>query len=368
MKVEKNIAVIGIGKLGLCFALNAERAGYFVTGIDVNEDYVLSINQKTFRSPEPLVNEYLQEAKNFAASTAISTALSADLIFVFVATPALPDGSYNHEQIERIAAQLLSLPQPTSIKHLVIGCTTMPGYCNTLAAKLNSHNYTVSYNPEFIAQGNIIFNQQNPDVILIGEENESVGNAIEEVHRSFCQSTPTIHRMDRLSAEIAKLATNCFLTTKISFANSIGDLALKAGADETKILAAVGADSRIGTKYLQYGYGFGGPCFPRDNRALQKFADTVAQSLPLAAATDAVNVQHLQFQVQTLLQNLPTNDCIEIDGVAYKAGTIFIDESQRLKLAVELAKQGRKVRIIDRVEVIEQVKNIYGNLFEYVVK
>lgn len=368
MNAEKKIGVIGIGKLGLCFALNAERSGYLVTGVDVSETYVKHLNKKKFRSPEPLVNEYLQEAKNFFAGTDLSTALHADLIFVFVATPALPDGSYNHEQIERIAAQLLSLPKPTSAKHLVIGCTTMPGYCNTLAAKLNSHNYTVSYNPEFIAQGSIIRNQQNPDLILIGEENESVGNAIEVIHRSFCQSTPTVHRMDRLSAEIAKLATNCFLTTKISFANSIGDLAIKAGADVTKVLQAVGADSRIGNKYLSYGDGFGGPCFPRDNRALQKFADTVQQPLPLASATDKVNEQHLHFQIQTLLKAHKPDECIEIDGVAYKAGTVFIDESQRLKLALLLAQQNRKVIVTDRTEVIEQVKSIYGNLFEYRVK
>lgn len=368
MNAEKKIAVIGIGKLGLCFALNAEHGGYAVTGVDVSEDYVLSINRKTFHSPEPLVNEYLQKAKNFEATTDIAKALFGDVIFVFVSTPALPDGSYDHGQIERIATQLLELPKPTSTKHLAIGCTTMPGYCITLAAKLNGHNYTVSYNPEFIAQGSIIHNQQNPDVILIGEENSEAGNSIAEVHHSFCQSKPTVHRMDRLSAEIAKLATNCFLTTKISFANSIGDLATKAGADATKVLAAVGADSRIGNKYLNYGDGFGGPCFPRDNRALQKFADAVKQPLPLAAATDEVNMQHLQFRVQTVLQNNGANDCIEIHGVAYKPGTVFIDESQRLKLAVELVQQGRKVRIIDRVEVIAQVQSIYGNLFEYVLK
>ncbi|MCS6935178.1 MAG: nucleotide sugar dehydrogenase [Chitinophagales bacterium] len=368
MQAEKHIAVIGIGKLGLCFALNAARAGFRVTGVDVDEAYIEQINGKTFRSPEPHVNEYLQACTRLRATTRIEEAPDADMLFVFVATPARADGSYSHEQVERVAGQLLALPAPVRQKHLVVGCTTMPGYCDELARKMLPHGYVVSYNPGFIAQGNILYDQQHPDVILIGEANREAGDAIEEVHRSFCKTQPEVHRMDRLSAEIAKLAVNCYLTTKISFANLIGDLALKAGADPARILDAVGADSRIGKKYLRYGDGYGGPCLSRDNRALQCYAHTLHQPLPIASATDVVNEMHLHERVRQMLDAHSGSEVIEVEDVAYKPGTVYIDESQRLRMAVLLAEAGKKVRIADRTEVIEQVKKIYGDLFSYRVK
>lgn len=365
--MKGNVAVIGIGKLGLCFALNAERGGYFVTGIDVSNDYVRSLNDKSFSSPEPMVNEYLAESKNFRASTDIYDALQANLLFVMVATPAKQDFTYDHLQIERIAEQLMKLGKQENTKHLVIGCTTMPGYCDTLAEKLAPYNYTLSYNPEFIAQGSIIRNQQFPDQILIGEANEQVGEMIAEVHHSFCHSKPQVCRMDRLSAEITKLATNCFLTTKISFANSIGDLAVRAGADVERILSAIGSDSRIGNKYLNYGFGYGGPCFPRDNRALIAFAQTIGASLPIASATDAVNEEHLQFQLQQYLNTYLPHQPILLEGVTYKKGTVFIDESQQLRLALLLVENGRKVIVKERIEVIEQLRILYGDIFEYII-
>jgi nucleotide sugar dehydrogenase len=174
--------------------------------------------------------------------------------------------------------------------------------------------------------------------------------------------------MDPLSAEIAKLATNCFLTMKISFANSIGDLAQTAGADEEKILAAIGADSRIGHKYLRYGFGYGGPCFPRDNRALQLYADRFGMRLPLSAAADEINHMHLQFQVRQWISRTSEGETVVFEEVSYKKGTSQIEESQKLKLAAALASNKRNVIIKDSPKVVEQVRSLYGNLFTYQVK
>ena len=179
---------------------------------------------------------------------------------------------------------------------------------------------------------------------------------------------PVYCRMDPLSAEIAKLATNCFLTTKISFANSIGDLAVKAGANPDKILSAIGSDSRIGPKYLGYGFGFGGPCFPRDNRALGKFGDMVGYPLQISKATDSVNDDHFNFQLFQYLNAHPADSEIVFEAVAYKKGTSQLTESQQLRLAVALAQHGRTVVIRDSTEVVEQVRELHPGLFKLETK
>ena len=363
----EKVGILGIGKLGICFALNLEKVGYEVIGIDVNEEYIRQVNEKTLISYEPLVEEYLRKAKNFSAGTDINELIDSDcrMIFIAVATPSTPDGRYDHYQVERVAEKLEEIGKRRERINLAVVCTTMPGYCDTLAARLNAFNYTVSYNPEFIAQGNILRDQQIPDQVLIGEEDPEAGDAIQRVYEKVCQNKPTYCRMSRLSAEICKIATNCFLTTKISFANSIGDLATKAGAEPDKILAAIGSDSRIGGKYLNYGFGFGGPCFPRDNRALGVFANDQGYELLISGATDEVNKRHLDFQFELWQQQYHEDETIVFDHVSYKKGSVILEESQQLALAVKLARAGRKVLVKDHPAVIRELKSQYGTLFQY---
>lgn len=365
--MDQKIAIIGIGKLGLCFALNLERTGFQVLGIDIDQQRVEHINEKTLIAEEPLVEEYLRSSKYLRATSRIEEldTFGAELIFIMVATPATPEGGYSHDQILGVLDQIEQLNKPTSPRHLVIACTVMPGFCNSIAHRMAACHYTVNYNPEFIAQGSIIINQQYPDQLLIGEASAEAGDRIENVLKKICRNTPVVCRMDPLSAEIAKLATNCFLTMKISFANSVGDLAQVAGANIDKILAAVGADSRIGSKYLRYGFGYGGPCFPRDNRAFQLFAQQLGRDLPLSKATDMINAEHLEFQKQQWLRQYPPDVPIRFEGVGYKENSCILEESQPLKLAVLLAQSQRKVIISDTEKVIRQVQAMYGDLFLY---
>ena len=365
--MKETIGILGIGKLGLCFALNLEHSGYNVVGVDRSPDYVEAINNRSFFSHEPKVNDYLKTARYFKASTNAADIIDADcdLIFIVVATPSTSSGGYDHRQVNRVLDEIAKYGVQEKRRHLIIMCTTMPGYCDEAAKKMETYNYSLSYNPEFIAQGNIMWDQQFPDQVLIGEADEQAGDAIEKVHRNLCRSKPTYCRMSRLSAELCKLATNCFLTTKISFANSIGDLAVKVGAEPDKILAAIGSDSRIGDKYLKYGFGFGGPCFPRDNRALDKFGKDNDYRLHISQATDKVNGAHLNFMFEDWMNRYDEKETIVFDHVSYKKGSILIEESQQLALAVMLANAGRKVRIKDQQAVIEQVQQLHGKLFEY---
>jgi nucleotide sugar dehydrogenase len=368
--MANKIAVIGVGKLGLCFALNLERSGFAIWGIESQPDYLRSLQGRTFRSSEPEVNELLSDCKHLQLTDDLNCIVEQGItdIFVMVATPSLPDGGYDHSQVERVVERLIDLADPSIRRNLYIGCTTMPGYCTELGNRLAPFGYTVSYNPEFIAQGDIIKNQLRPDQVLIGESDQEVGDRLQSIYERMVLNRPVYCRMDPLSAEIAKLATNCFLTTKISFANSIGDLAVKAGANPDKILSAIGSDSRIGPKYLGYGFGFGGPCFPRDNRALGKFGDMVGYPLQISKATDSVNDDHFRFQLLQYLNAYSANSEIVFEGVAYKKGTSQITESQQLRLAVALAQHGRTVLIRDSAEVVEQVSEQHPGLFKFETK
>ncbi len=364
------IGIIGIGRLGLCFALNLERVGFHVYGIDSNADYVQSIQDRTFSSNEPHVNYVLGEAENLTVSTDLKTISDAsiELIFLCVPTPSNVDGTFDHSYIDEVCSQLLTLGNPETETHLVINSTVMPGYCDQLNERMQPHGYTVSYNPEFIAQGSIMADQQSPDQVLIGEANKEAGDRIESVYRAFCQGNPRYSRMSRVEAEITKLAVNCFLTTKIAFANSIGDLTIEHGGNQDAVLQAIGADARIGYNFLRYGFGYGGPCLPRDNRAMRMAAQKVGLNLPLSEATDEANMLHRDFQRETFEQNYSNEETITFSDLSYKRNSDIIEESQRLALAVDLAQKGYKVVLNDRAAVLDQIRAIYQDLFSYEVK
>lgn len=355
--------------MGLCFALNLERVGYHVHGIDSNADYIQALRDKSFSSNEPHVNYVLDAAENLTVSTDIKTIKdsSIELIFICVPTPSNLDGTFDHSYIDEVCDAIIALGRPEKETHLVVNSTVMPGYCDQLHARMQAHGYSVSYNPEFIAQGSIMADQQSPDQVLIGEANTEAGDKIESVYRAFCQGKPRYSRMSRTEAEITKLAVNCFLTTKIAFANSIGDLTIEHGGNQDAVLEAIGADARIGYNFLRYGFGYGGPCLPRDNRAMQKAADRVGLPLPISQATDEANALHRDFQRGVFEQTHEQEESITFTNLAYKRDSDIIEESQRLALAVDLAKKGYRIVLSDKAVVLNQIQAIHKDLFTYEV-
>ena len=361
-----NLSIIGIGKLGLCFGLTLEKCGYNVMGVDLNTDYVDRLNNKEFTSDEEGVTQHLQNATNFQATTNLADAVThSDILFVIVATPSLDNGRYDHSQVEGLIAALESLPRPEQPKHFVVCCTTMPGYCDTIRDRLAALNYTVSYNPEFIAQGTILKNQATPDMVLIGEGSPEAGDILQEIYEKHTENTPRIARMTPTEAEITKIALNCFLTTKIAYANMVGDIVLRAGGDPATVLGAIGADTKIGSKYLRYGYGYGGPCFPRDNRALALYAGDLGIEALVSVASDESNEKHLEYQLDFYENNNHKDTPVLFETVTYKPESTMIEESQQLAFAVGLATRGFTVVIRERGVVVEQVKALYGDMFEY---
>ena len=358
------IGIIGTGKLGLCFALASAGVGFKVIATDTNRPYLESIGDRSLRSKEPGVNELLgRNPPILIAPDVAGVASKCTILFIFVPTPSLPGGGYDHSAIDDV---LEKIPQRLEIMDAVVCCTTMPGYVESVSAEAAARGYRLSYNPEFIAQGRIIDGIVSPDMVLIGEYNRDAGDRIQGVYERMCPNRTPIFRMSPTAAETTKIALNCFLTMKISFANAIGDLLLRLGCtDEVDVsLACIGADQRIGAKFLRFGDGYGGPCLPRDNAALGLAGSKAGLKMRLSEASDAQNRIHLFEQLSRVLSS-PGG--IVISDVAYKKGTDMIEESQRLALAVEAAKSGRVVMIRDTEEVIAQVRTIHGDLFSYEV-
>lgn len=364
--LSRDITVIGVGRLGLCVALCLEKAGHRVLGVDLSPDYIAQINAKTLRSTEPFVNEYLSKSVNFRATTSLQEALNfSDIYFITVSTTIGTD-AYNFSPLTDLFEQINSYG--IHDKHIVLSSTVVPGYIRDVALpKLKDcSGVVVSYNPPFIAQGDIINGFCKPDMVLIGEGSRAAGESLEGIYKSLCPNTPHIARMSVDSAEIAKLALNCFITMKIAYANLVGDIADETpNADKFAILKAVGADSRVGSKCILPGFGFGGPCFPRDNRGLGRYAVTKNIQPILFESTDQVNALHAHYMAKKFIDQ-QLNEYV-FEDISYKPNSPvkIIQESQKLAVAVIVAQSGKKVILRDNKDALSQVQEKYGNLFEY---
>ncbi len=295
---SNKITLIGVGRLGICTALVLESRGFHVKGVDLSQSYCDSITNKTLKSNEPHVEDLLKNSQNLTMTTSLEEGLVySDMIWILVDTPSGGRNSYDTTKLSKVLANINALRVEN--KHIVIVCTVYPGYIAQVGRFLlkDCKNTSLSYNPEFIAQGNIVEGFRNPDMVLIGEGSKEAGDRLEEIYKSIVVYDPTsahplnsefdVCRVSPESAEIVKLGVNCFVTTKVSFANMIGDICQRTpGADAQEVCAAIGCDSRVGAKYLKPGYGFGGPCFPRDNRALGAYAQSVGIDPMIPTATD----------------------------------------------------------------------------------
>ena len=363
----KDITVIGIGKLGLGFALLCEKVGYNVLGIDIFPDYVESINKKSLKSSEPGYNELIKNSKNFRASLDLKEGLDfSNIIFIIVQTPnGGGEKFYDHSILSNLLEKINKLKVEN--KHIIIGCTVMPKYIDEVGKFLLNDcvNTSLSYNPEFIAQGDIISGFEKPDIILIGTESEQLSEELKELYDKMTLNEPKYCILKPIEAEIVKISINGFITTKLSYANMISDLCDNLGANKSDVLKSIGGDKRIGNKYFRPGYSFGGPCFPRDTKALALLLEQNNINNTLLLSTSEYNDEHIKFQAEQLLkQNLIT---YEFDNVCYKENSDIplIEESAKLKIAHYLYNKGKNIIIKDKEHTINEVKKEFGNKFSY---
>ena len=365
------IGLIGAGRLGICLALLIEGAGYDVLVSDVREEYVNDLNNRVITTEEPGVQERLKTAKNFEATTNNHKVIKeCDLIFTLVATPSLSDGSYNVNAVYDVIRDIQTAGD-VSGKTFIVGCTTNPGDCARFQDLLTSYGVNVVYNPEFIAQGTIIKDLINADMVLIGGANDESFEVLEKIYKDIQIKKPKVGRMSSTAAELVKLAVNCYLTTKISYANMVGEVMTMAGLEDEidTVLTAIGNDSRVGNKYLKYGYGFGGPCLPRDNRSFAAFAKKQGLAYNLGETTDNFNRQHSKFLRNYFINKNKDNLPFYFSYISYKKGTDILTESQQYILCRDLLDAGYTVYIDDIDSIIEQVKDTltkhYGNKVQF---
>ena len=167
--------------------------------------------------------------------------------------------------------------------------------------------------------------------------------------------------MSPKAAEITKIGINCFLTTKISYANMMGDILTKSnlGNEINSVLSAIGGDTRVGKKYMRYGFGFGGPCLPRDNRALGHYANELGMKLNLPLTVDDFNKEHAEFVKNFFIKQNPDKTIpFVMNYITYKRGTDILEESQQFKLCLDLLEEGYYVNVIEIDSVVKQLSEL----------
>ena len=349
------IAVIGLGKLGLPLAALLANSGNQVAGYDISEDLRKTLISKKFISSEPNLLELLSCAKgNFRISNSVAEAISScEAVFVIVPTPSNISGHFSNafliSSLMEIGNALRIKTTPTVVD---IVSTVMPGSCDNELRKILEESsgkelgdeIGLCYNPEFIALGSVIKDMSEPDMHLIGQSSEWAGDVIEKALNSIVKRPVPCRRMSLVEAELVKISVNNFVTMKISFANSLMQIANQLGSlDIDTILNAIGLDTRIGSRYLKAAMPYGGPCFPRDTRAFTALSSDLNLRSPLARATEEMNDSHLGFLADIVETKTNGRETIGIIGLSYKIGTPVMDESPSVNLAKELGSRGYKV-------------------------
>lgn len=330
-----SVSLIGAGKLGLSYAAFLSSKGFKVHCIDKNEKMIELYSRGEFNITEPGVTT-LATAYPMTFSTDYSTILPGSICIILVNTPTCLAG-YDHSMLEDSLACSANRGQALTI----ITSTVQPGFCDRIDAP-------VVYNPLFVQIGNVIDNLMSVTDVLVGYHSKSL--YLDTFYKRVFGDAVNIHVMKYKAAEVAKLALNSFITMKISFANMIGDALRTSGLGQEDIdasLSFIGSDSRINNKCLKYGWGYGGPCFPRDNRSLSTFLREAGSYDYLPLASHESNERHAVEQARHYEGDTMT-------GMCYKdnCDVPIVEESHKVKTAIILKSMGKPVKIIDSPEIM----------------
>lgn len=370
MKTESKISVFGLGKLGCTMLACFAHKGSEVIGVDINEDSVSKINNKTSPIYEPGVDDLIKKnsARIKATLSAEEAVLNTSASFIIVPTPSEANGSFNTKSVEAVAKLIGAALKKKSDYHLIIVTSTvLPGDTARIVKLLEENSgkkcnvdFGVCYNPDFIALGSIVRDFLNPDMVLIGESDKKAGDVLGDIHERLVDNKPSINRMTFENAELTKIALNSYCTLKITFANVLADICEKfPGGNADVVTQALGFDTRIGHRYLKGGLSYGGPCFPRDNKAFAWTASKFGVSHSLASKTDEVNNFHRDSRIpEKLLAILKEKNAtsISILGLTYKADTTLVEESAAISVVKSLAKENIKISVYDPAGMMEGKK------------
>lgn len=348
-------SISGLGKLGASMAAAIASRGIDVIGVDVNDAAIDAVNEGRTPVEETGLAEMIAANSARIRATADQTQAIRDseITFVVVPTPSDETGMFSLQYAKWAFREIgRALGEKDGYHTVVLTSTVVPGssrygllpILERESGKKCGPDFGFCYSPEFIALGSVIRDFLNPDFNLIGESDDRAGAHLETAYASIVTNDAPSKRMSIENAELTKLAVNTYVTTKITYANMISEFCERMpGGDVDVVTDALGADARIGRKYLTGGLGFGGPCFPRDNGALTAFAKSLGFDAALPETTDTVNRAQpasLATRISTLAAGGKT---VAVLGLSYKPFSHVVEESPGVALALALAEKGIRV-------------------------
>lgn len=371
------IAVVGTGYVGLVTGACLSEMGITVTCMDVDQRKIEILNGGGIPIYEPGLAEIVQknrsEGRLFFTTSLREALVDADVLFIAVGTPPDADGSADLQYVLGVARQVGELIDDYLV---VVTKSTVPVGTNrkvqreiaqALQARGREIPFDVASNPEFLKEGDAVNDFISPDRIVIGVESDRARQVLERLYHAYLINNTPILYMDVLSAELTKYAANSMLATRISFMNDIAALCEIVGADVESVKRGIGSDTRIGSKFLNAGCGYGGSCFPKDVKALIKTAADCGFSLEVLQAVERVNDR----QKSVLFEKIRAHFGGELRGkhfalwgLAFKPGTDDMREAPSLVLIRKLLEAGATVRAYDPV-AMQEAKRRLGDSIAY---
>ena len=341
--MNERLLVVGLGKLGLPMAAVLSAADFDVYGADLNADLVARVNAGECPYPEPGLPELLRRHPIQATTDPEQWAEVCDAAFIVVPTPSLPDGRFDSGAVCKavaVVARGFARRDRDGIPLIVVCSTVMPGECEgAITQAIEAEGLIVgetvhlASSPEFVALGDVVEGMRRPAQVLVGGS-DAATSALCAIYFQMYRSAghlPPVRAMPLREAEVAKIAVNAALVTKIAFTNELGFICERAGVESGPVVDAVGGDPRIGRAYLTPGGPATGPCFPRDARAYRAIAGGQHAHPELVSLAEAAeNVSHaLKLWMLDTLERLAVGKpvVVGIAGMAYKPGTPVTDES-----------------------------------------
>jgi len=360
------IAVVGTGYVGLvagaCFAEN----GNDVVCVDRDPAKIRLLRRGKIPIYEPGLEEVVRrnrtEKRLTFTTNLVSGVRSAQIIFIAVGTPTGEDGSADLQHVLGVARDLAKAMNGYKV---VVNKSTVPvgtaAKVREIIRRETTHPFSVVSNPEFLKQGAAIDDFMKPDRVVIGAEDERSAELMRELYAPFTRTGAPVMMMDCASAELSKYAANAMLATRISFMNEVSNVCEAVGADVDQVRKAVASDRRIGPSFLFPGVGYGGSCFPKDVKAMLRFAAVNDYDFQILKAVEDVNdSQKLRLlgKMEKHFGNLKGKK-IAVWGLAFKPKTDDMREAPAVPLIKALIAAGATVQAYDP-EAMAIAKTIFG--------
>ena len=366
-----NIVVIGSGYVGLVSGTCFSEMGNKVTCVDIDPKKIEKLNNGIIPIFEPGLEAMVLkniENKNLFFTTDLSEAIQdAEIVFIAVGTPMGDDGSADLQYVLAVAK---SIGQTMQKRLVVVDKSTVPiGTADKVKATIEKElqvreleiQFDVVSNPEFLKEGAAIADFMKPDRVVIGSESDYATDKMKQLYHPFCMSHDRFIAMDVRSAEMTKYAANAMLATKISFMNEIANICEKVGADANKVRIGIGSDARIGYNFIYPGAGYGGSCFPKDVKALNKLAEEHGHHAELIQSVEKVNDAQKLVIAHKIVKRFGedlSGKTFGLWGLAFKPGTDDMREAPAIYIVKELIKRGAKVQAYDP-KAINEAKDCY---------